>query len=66
MTKTELSAALRKHCNGASFITRSQAASFFGVSEPRVIDKYLEGLERVSSKYYFIEDVSNNIMKFRN
>lgn len=66
MTKTELNADLRRHCGGSGFITRSQVASFFGVSEPRVIDKYLEGLERVSGKYYFIGDVSSNIMKFRN
>lgn len=65
MTKTELSADLRRHGGGSGFITRKQLADYFGVSEPRAIDKYLEGLEKVSSKYYFIADVSENILKFR-
>lgn len=66
MTKTELSADLRRHCGGSGFITRKGVADYFGVSEPRVIDKYLQGLERVSEKYYFISDVSESIMKHRN
>lgn len=61
MTKAELSADLRRHGGGSGFITRKQLADYFGVSEPRAIDKYLIGLERVSGKYYFIGDVSNNI-----
>lgn len=65
MTKTELSADLRRHGGGSGFITRKQLADYFGVAEPRVIDKYLEGLERVSAKYYFIGDVSDNILKHR-
>ena len=65
MTKTELNADLRRHSSGSGFITRKQLAKYFGVAEPRAIDKYLEGLERVSDKYYFITDVSENILKFR-
>lgn len=65
MTKTELNSDLRRHCGGSGFITRKGVADYFGVSEPRAIDKYLEGLERVSEKYYFISDVSENILKFR-
>lgn len=64
MTKTELSADLRRHVGGSGFITRKGLADYFGVSEARVIDKYLHGLERVSGKYYFINDVSTNIFKF--
>ena len=66
MTKTELSADLRRHGGGSGFITRKQLADYFGVSEPRAIDKYLQGLERISQKYYFISDVSESIMKHRN
>ena len=65
MTKAELSADLRRHGGGSGFITRKQLADYFGVSEPRAIDKYLQGLERVSDKYYFIADVSDNILRFR-
>ena len=66
MTKTELTADLRRHCGGSGFITRKGTADYFGVSEPRAIDKYLEGLPRVSDKYYFIGDLADNILKFRN
>ena len=62
MTKTELITDLRRHGGGSGFITRKQLADYFGVSEPRAIDKYLNGLERVSGKYYFIGDVSSNII----
>lgn len=65
MTKTELTADLRKFLGGSGFITRRQTADYFGVSEPRVIDKYLHGLPRISDKYYFISDVAENILKFR-
>ena len=65
MTKAELREDLRRHGGGSGFITRKQLADYFGVAEPRVIDRYLEGLERVSDKYYFIGDVSDNILKFR-
>lgn len=65
MTKAELTADLRRHCGGSGFTTRKQLADYFGVAEPRVIDRYLKGLERVSDKYYFISDVSDNIMKYR-
>ena len=65
MTKTELSADLRRHGGGSGFITRKQLADYFGVAEPRAIDKYLQGLERVSDKYYFIADVSENILRYR-
>lgn len=65
MTKTELNTDLRRHCNGSGFITRKQLADYFGRSEPRAIDKYLEGLERVSGKYFFISDVSESILRYR-
>ena len=65
MTKTELSNDLRRHGGGSGFITRKQLADYFGVSEPRAIDKYLDGLEKVSNKYYFISDVSEKILTFR-
>lgn len=65
MTKAELSADLRRHVGGSGFITRSQLANYYGVAEPRAIDKYLEGLDRISKKYYFIGDVASNILKFK-
>lgn len=66
MTKAELNADLRRHAGGSGFITRKGVADYFGVVEPRAIDKYLDGLERVSGKYYFIIDVAERILKFRN
>lgn len=65
MTKAELSADLRRNGGGSGFITRRQLADYFGVSEPRVVDKYLEGLEKVSGKYYFVQDVSASILRFK-
>lgn len=47
---------------GAGFITRQGLSRFMGVKDPRNVDKYLAGLERVSGKYYFIPDVADSLI----
>lgn len=65
MTKQELTADLRRNCNGASFITRTELASYLGYSCPKRVDKYLQGLERVSKTRYFIPDVAAKVISYR-
>lgn len=43
---------------GSSIITRKKFAEYMGVKDPKNVDKYLFGLERVDEKYYFITDVA--------
>lgn len=65
MTKQELTADLRRCCGGASFITRTELAKYLGYSCPKRVDRYLQGLERVSKTKYFIPDVSESLIRYR-
>lgn len=51
-----------KFYTGSSFITRSKLAAYMGKSNPRHIDKFLQGLDRVGTNY-FIPDVVDAILK---
>lgn len=64
MTKQELTADLKRYCNGASFITRTELQKYFGYACPKRVDKFLKGLERVGGRY-FISDVSASITNFK-
>lgn len=65
MTKQELTADLRRSCNGASFITRTELAAYLGYSCPKRVDRYLQGLERVGKTRYFIPDVAAKVIAYR-
>ncbi len=62
MTKRELADSMRAFNGHAEFITRIDLARFMGIKNPRNVDKYLVGLDRVNGKYYMISDVSSRIM----
>lgn len=61
MNKTELIKDMKSY-TGSGFITRSKLAGYMGKTNPRHIDKFLEGLDRVG-KNYFIPDVASAIMQ---
>ena len=61
MNKKELEKGLREF-TGSGFITRSKLASYMGKKNPRHIDKYLEGLDRIGNDY-FIPDVAEAILR---
>lgn len=65
MTKNELTADMRRHCGGSSFISRTELASFMGYSCPKRVDRFLDGLDRIAGTRYFIGDVASNILKYR-
>ena len=65
MTKQEITADLRRHCGGASFITRKELMTYFGYACPKRVDRYLQGLERVSKTKFFIPDVSESILRYK-
>jgi hypothetical protein len=60
MDKRELVSDMRRYCGG-SFITRKKLADYMGVKDPKNIDKYIRGLERVEGKYYFVPDVASSL-----
>ena len=47
---------------GAGFITRTKFAAYMGKTNPRHVDKYLEGLERIGTNY-FIPDVVEALLR---
>lgn len=57
MDKQTLIRDMKQTCK-SSFITRKGLAEYMGIKDPKNIDKYLFGLERVNGKYYFIPDVA--------
>ena len=61
MNKRELTKDMQSF-TGSGFITRTKLAEYFGKKNPRHIDKYLKGLDRVN-KNYFIPDVVEAIMR---
>lgn len=65
MTKAELTSDLKRHCGG-SFITRAELAKYMGYASPKRVDRFLQGLERISGTRYFISDVAENMLKYRN
>lgn len=64
MTKNELTTELKRFCGGA-FITRQQLAIFMGYSSPKRVDRFLQGLDRISGTRFFVPDVAERIIQFR-
>ena len=62
MLKSEIAKDM-KSATGSSFITRSELKKYMGCKDIKTVDKYLEGLERVSGKYYFIPDVAESLKR---
>ena len=63
MTKSEITTDLKRYC-GSSFITRSELAKYMGYACPKRVDKFLQGLERIGTRY-FINDIVENILKYK-
>lgn len=64
MTKTELTADLKRYCGG-SFITRTELAKYMNYSSPKRVDRFLQGLDRISGTRYFCGDVAERILMYR-
>lgn len=62
MLKSEIAKDMQK-ATGSSFITRSGLQKYMGCKDVKTVDKYLDGLERVSGKYYFIPDVAESLKR---
>lgn len=61
MNKSELVKDM-KSATGSGFITRIELARYMGFSCPKGVDKYLQPLQRVDDKRYFIGDVADAIL----
>lgn len=64
MQRQDLIYSLSKFCK-AHFVTRKKLADYFGMKDPRGIDQYLDGIDRISGKYYFVNDVVDKILADR-
>ena len=64
MNKCELEADMRRFVgNNGGFITISGIANYIGVKSHHSVDKYVNGLERINGKYYFIPDVADSMLR---
>ena len=59
MTKKSLKSELKTHTDGASVITKTQLARFFGFKKPTTrIDDIVSDLTAIDGKYYLISDIA--------
>lgn len=64
MNKRELEADMRRFVgNDGGFITISGIANYLGVRSHHSVDKYVNGLDRLNGKYYFIPDVAESMLR---
>lgn len=61
MKKTDLTKDLRQFNGGSGLITRAVLARFMGIANPRHVDKYLRGKDRIDGKYYLISDIAEEL-----
>lgn len=62
MTKTQLKKALSEYVGGAQFIRKHQLAAFLGAKDAATVGRYLAGLHRVGTCYYFVDDVAERLL----
>lgn len=65
MKKIELIEQLQSHTGGVPFITRTELTRFLGFSNPRSVQPYLEGLDAVRGRLYYVPDVASRLMELR-
>ena len=66
MTRAEIQKSLERHTKGAACIGLKELCDWLGVAnQTRVKKKYLNDLEYVSGKKYFIPEVAKNIWERR-
>ena len=61
MTKTDLVRSMERQ-EGASFITKTRLAKFIGAKRAETVGRYVEGLQVLNKKYYFIPEVAERIV----
>lgn len=65
MTKFQLIEQLQAHTGGVPFITRAELTRFLGFSNPRSVQPYLEGLDAVRGRLYYVPDVAARLLELR-
>lgn len=61
MNKTDIKNEMVKFVGGGLFIRKYQLAQFMGFKDPNTCRRYLAGLEKVSTDFYYIPDVAQSI-----
>lgn len=62
MTRQECVKALQQTAGATGFITMSEIKRFTGIKKTEHAKKYVEGLDLISGKYYFIPEVAGVIV----
>ena len=66
MTKQEIKRALERVSESQGFVTATQFTKFMGQKTVNYMkEKYLNDLECIDGKYYFIDDIAEMLMKRR-
>lgn len=62
MTKSELVREMQRQ-EGGSFITKARLAKFIGAKRSETVGRYVDGLQVLNKKYYFIPEVAERMMQ---
>lgn len=62
MNKQELVRSMIQASGGSRFITKAELVRFMGLSNQRYVARYVDGLDRVDGKRFFIPDVAERII----
>ena len=52
---------MKRFMDGADFITLKALGDFMGIKDPKACRRYVQGLPRISNRYYFIPDVAERL-----
>ncbi len=64
MDKTAIVRNMERQFGRRGFITKTEFAEFMGISRKH-LNGWLDGLERINGKYYFIPDVAQHLIERR-
>lgn len=62
MLKSEVEKKIQQE-TGQVFITKTQLAKCMGIKRAEHVDRYLDGLDKIDGKYYFVPDVAKRLME---
>lgn len=63
MDKKSLEKALRDYTK-SGVVTRQGIAGFLGIKDAHAVDKYINSLGGIGGKYYLIEDVADELVRY--
>ena len=65
MLKKDLVNDMRRYVSGGGFITKKELTEYLGRKDQHYVEKFVNHLERIDGRLYFIPDVADSLLKFK-